>query len=58
MPDIDRLLELAKNTALRAFDALSALDVESTNAQFSVDLPKELKSTADYKGEKIIVISV
>ena len=40
MPDIDRLLELAKNTALRAFDALSALDVESTNAQFSVDMPK------------------
>ena len=53
MPDIDRLLALAKNTARQAFDALSAVDVESTNAQFSVDMPKELKSTADYKVEKI-----
>lgn len=55
MPDIDRLLALAKNTARKAFDVLSAIAVESTNPQFSVDLPKELKSTADYELERIII---
>jgi myo-inositol-1(or 4)-monophosphatase len=55
MPDIDSLLVLAKNTARKAFNALSAVVVESTNAQFSEALPKELKSTVDYEIEKIII---
>ena len=55
MADYDRLLVIALDAAREAMQALSTMTACSPSYEFADDLPKEMKSTADYELEKIIL---
>ena len=55
MADYDRLLVIARDAAREAMQALSTMNAGSPSYEFADDLPKEMKSTADYELEKIIL---
>jgi myo-inositol-1(or 4)-monophosphatase len=55
MADYDRLLVIARDAACEAMQALAAMTAGSSSYKFADDLPREMKSTADYELEKIIL---
>jgi myo-inositol-1(or 4)-monophosphatase len=55
MADYEQLLIIAQDAARKALKALSAAAASSSSYKFADDLPKEMKSTADYAIEKIVV---
>lgn len=51
----DHLLTIAQDTARKAMHALTTVDIDSSAYKFADDLPREMKSTADYGLEEIIL---
>lgn len=58
MAEFEHLLIVAQDAARKAMQALAAMTVGSSSYKFADDLPKEMKSTADYVIEKIILASL